>query len=383
MGTPGAGNILKSFEKLKKHGIQCHTQIVVVPGVNDGRVFKKTLQDLYDFYPCVRSVAIVPVGVTKHGSHGKEIRQIRPTEAKQIYEMTDKFQKKALKQYKTSLFFLSDEFYLMMGMELPRNAHYEYFDQIGNGVGMSRKMITDFNRRKRYFPESLDQKRNVWIITGVLGEKVLSPLVKEFSSIKKLKTQLIPVKNEMLGSSVTVTGLLGGQDILTTLQKKLTKSKAPDMVIFPDSTLNEDRFLDDITPQEIAEKLNINLLPVSTDSQGLIEGVIGQQSRRKKTGEIEEKSDEVKEKNLNLFQASLNEDMGMNFRKMRTVGRSNDHFYNKDEEHNNKRHRNHYAEKDSDIKANNSNNNSEKSIANRTGKSVRRKSRSGSVSRKR
>ncbi|MCE1245710.1 MAG: DUF512 domain-containing protein [Firmicutes bacterium] len=307
MGSSNSGAILKYLEKLKTHNIQCHAQVVVVPGVNDGKVLKKTLQDLYNLHPTVKTVAVVPVGLTRYhkcknektdkkgqivegsdactacGSCKKgheialreRVRLMRPSEAQQIFEMVTKFQAKAQKFFKYAFFYLSDEFYLIMNKELPRHTHYGFFEQIGNGVGLARKMITDFNRRRRYFPNSLDEKRNVWIITGVLGEKVIKPLVAEFAKIKKLKTRLMTVKNDFFGHEVTVTGLLTGQDIKKNIEAQLKKSVKPDVVIFPDVLLHEGKFLDDVTPEQIAEELDINITAVETSAIGMIEMTLG------------------------------------------------------------------------------------------------------------
>ena len=275
MGNPQAAHLMKFLKKLKEHNIECHTQVVVVPGVNDGKILKKTMQDLYSLFPAVKTVAIVPVGLTKYHCKKNKIRGVRPTEAKQIFELVAKFQKRAEGHLKYPFFFLSDEFYLMLKKEFPRYSHYGHFNQIENGVGLSRKFITDFNRRKRFLPNIIPDKYNVWAITGILGEKVLKPLVKEFSRVKKLKFHLIPVKNDFFGRMVTVTGLLTGSDILKKLQKQLRTMKAPDKIIFPDLLLHNGVFLDDMKPEDIEKKLGIPFREVPTNARGFIEGVIG------------------------------------------------------------------------------------------------------------
>ena len=274
MGNPDAGNIMKYLNRLKAHNIECHTQIVIVPGINDGKVLKKTLQDLLSLYPTVKSVAVVPVGLTKYHCKKNMIRTVRSTEAKQIFEMVAKFQKKAEHQLRYPFFFMSDEFYIMLKQEFPRYSHYGYFNQIENGVGISRKFITDFNRRKRFFPQSLPEKRNVWAVTGVLGEKILKPLIKEFAKIKKLKFHLVPVKNDFFGNMVTVTGLLTGKDILEKLEQQVKKMQPPDLIIFPDFLLHDGVFLDDMKPEFISNKLGLPFRAVPTNARGFIEGII-------------------------------------------------------------------------------------------------------------
>lgn len=278
LGNQSAGNILKTLNKLKLHGIQCHTQIVIVPNVNDGKVLKKTLQDLFLLHPTIKTVAIVPVGLTSFNNR-KNLRGVRPTEAKHIYEIVKKFQDRAKKKFGFPIFYISDEFYMMMDKDFPKYSHYGYFDQIGNGVGLCRKLITDFNRRHRYFPESLENKRNVWVITGILGEKVLKPLLKEFRTIKKLNVTLIPVRNSFFGKTVTVTGLLTGQDIQNTLQKELKNKKKPDLIVFPDVLLHKGLFLDDYKPDGIQKTISVSFMPVATNAGGLIGGVLGRHKK--------------------------------------------------------------------------------------------------------
>ncbi|MCD4786290.1 MAG: DUF512 domain-containing protein [Candidatus Eremiobacteraeota bacterium] len=277
LGSQSAGNILKPLNKLKLHGIQCHTQIVIIPNVNDGKVLKKTLQDLFSLHPTIKTVSIVPVGLTKFKNKDKNLRSIRPAEARQIYVMVKKFQERARNKFGFPIFYMSDEFYLMMEKDFPKHSHYGYFDQIGNGVGLCRKLITDFNRRRRYLTQSLEEKRNVWVITGILGEKILKPLIKEFRTVKKLTVSLIPVRNSFFGKTTTVTGLLTGQDILRTLQKELKNKKKPDLIIYPDVLLNKGLFLDDYKPDDIQKRIGVPFKSVATNAGGLIGGITGQQ----------------------------------------------------------------------------------------------------------
>jgi putative radical SAM enzyme (TIGR03279 family) len=275
MGSPSAGNILKMLKKLKSHDIEAHVQIVVVPGVNDGKVLKKTLQDLLDLFPTIRSVAIVPVGVTRHRERMNRIRPFKKADAQHVYELVGKFQKKAELRLGFPLFYLADEIYILLEQDFPKYAHYGYFVQLGNGVGLSRKFITEFNRRKRYLPDELNEQRTCWAVTGVLGEKVLTPIFEEFKKTKNLNASIIPVTNELFGETVTVTGLLSGGDIKKALSEKLSTGEKPDVVIIPDLILRDGKFLDDISPEDIEKELNLKIQAVPTTAQGLMEGVTG------------------------------------------------------------------------------------------------------------
>lgn len=283
MGSPSAGNILKLLNKLKTHDIQCHAQIVVVPGLNDGKVLKKTLQDLYSLYPTVKTVAVVPVGLTRYRDKSKKIRQFKKSDARKVYDQVRRFQRKSQKHYRKSVFYMSDEIYLLLGKDFPSHSHYGYFDQMGNGVGISRKLITDFNRRKRYFPREFKKKQEIWVITGVLGEKVLKPFIKHFNAIRRLKVKLIPVRNRFFGKMVTVTGLLTGEDILNEIQKRIKGSRKPDKILIPDILLRNGLFLDNLSLKELQEKIPTRVVAVPTRADGLIDGIVGTAKRKKKS----------------------------------------------------------------------------------------------------
>lgn len=281
MCNPQAGNILKMLEKLKMHNIQCHTQIVVIPEVNDGKVLKKTCQDLLDLYPSVKSVAVVPVGITTHRRGLPRIRTFKKKDAQHVYELVRSYQQKAQKRARHPFFYMADEIYLLLNKDLPKNRHYGNYEQLSNGVGMARKFITDFNRRKRYLPKKLSERENVWVVTGVLGAKVLKPLIGHFKKVANLSVRLIIIKNKFLGSPVTVTGLLAGNDILSQLQSKLKRGRKPDRIIVPDVVLREKMFLDDLPFVTLKEELGIPVEGVETTARGLIDGVLGDWKKKK------------------------------------------------------------------------------------------------------
>ncbi len=305
MGNPQAANILKMLNKLKLHNIQCHTQVVVVPGINDGNTLKKTLGDLLNLYPTVKTVAIVPVGLTGHRQDrgAEKIRPFSRKDAHQVHDIVTSFQEKAKKRIRFPFFYMADEIYLLMGKDFPPHKEYGYFDQLGNGVGLSRKLYTDFNRRKRYLPPEINQSRNVWVVTGVLGELVLKPLMEHFKNIKRLKVRLIPIKNKFLGSPTTVTGLIAGRDIIEQLNSRLKRSSKPDLVLLPDVVLREGQFIDDISIGQIEDELELPVKDVPADAQGLIEGILGEWKKpvsRKKTRIEEEAKNHLESQEIPL-----------------------------------------------------------------------------------
>ncbi|MFP4497936.1 MAG: DUF512 domain-containing protein [Vulcanimicrobiota bacterium] len=282
MGSPGAGKILDMLKKLKEHDIQCHAQVVVIPGYNDGKVLRKTLQDLYNLGGTILSVAVVPVGFTKFRRKTRKLQNFKKSDAKQVYEIVTRFQEKARKRYRNPKFFMADEIYILLNKDFPSNSHYGYYPQLGNGVGMARLFITDFNRRKRYLPKEIKQQKRIWIITGSLGEKILKPLVTEINNTKRLRTRLITVKNHFLGPTVTVTGLLAGKDIIKKLKSEFKKGSKPDKILLPDILLRNGLFLDNITIEELKKEINVKVDVVQSNAAGLLHGVLETRKSRPK-----------------------------------------------------------------------------------------------------
>jgi putative radical SAM enzyme (TIGR03279 family) len=293
MGHQSAGNIHRMLKKLQTHNIEVHAQVVVVPGLNDGKILKKTLHDLVDLFPTVRSVAVVPVGLTKFRRNQPDLRAFRKSDAQQVYEMVNKIQARAEQRLGFPLVYMADEIYMLLEKDFPKHSHYGYYIQMGNGVGLARKFITEFNRRKRYLPEEMAVPRNVWVMTGTLGDKVLRPLVENFKDVKNLKVSLIPVENSYFGTSVTVTGLLSGTDIGNILIERLEKEERPDAVLIPDILVRDDMFLDEISVKDLEEKTGLKIQAVPSDACGLIYGVIDALDKHpSKTGGDKDLSDQ-------------------------------------------------------------------------------------------
>ena len=114
----------------------------------------------------------------------------------------------------TRFLFIADEFYLLAGRDVPKDEDYEDYPQIENGVGIVRQFHDDFRYAMEEFPENYQCDRTFVIVTGIDGAKSLRPLIEEFAGINGLQIELLPVDNSFLASTVTVTGLLTGGDII-------------------------------------------------------------------------------------------------------------------------------------------------------------------------
>jgi len=253
LGNTRIPDIMPQIEMLTKAGIQIHAQIVLCPGINDGEYLEKSVRDLSAFYPQVKSLALVPVGLTKFRSRLPKIRPVGKVYSRKIIDMADELQRRFRKKLGTGFVYAADEFFTKAGLEIPSRRYYDEFPQIENGVGMLRQLLDDFESKRRLLPKRLRKDLRVTLVTGVSAFHLISELVqKHLSTIPGLKVQLVCVKNDFFGHSVTVTGLLTGRDIIGALRRK---GNLGDLILLPPNCINQDGlFLDDLRPKDIERK---------------------------------------------------------------------------------------------------------------------------------
>ncbi len=253
MGSYEAGKIKKQLTKLTDNNINFNAQIVLCPGINDGRELEKTIEDLQQMYPNIISLGIVPVGLTKYNTQDK-LKTFSGREAKKVINQVQYYQNEFQKKFGPNWLFLADEFYFLADMKIPEYKHYRDFYQLENGIGLTRLMRKKFSDLKEQLPEKTNTGY-MGIITSVLGYKALEPVIKELEKIKGLNPDLISVENKFLGSSVTVTGLLAGEDII----EKINHLDRNGLFLIPEVALNnEGCFIDEISIEDIQQKYSKN-----------------------------------------------------------------------------------------------------------------------------
>lgn len=236
MGNPRAGEILSQLEKLASEGIEVHTQAVICPGINDGAELDRTVADLAGMWPGVKSLAVVPVGITGAREGLFPIRQFTPEEAAEIVDRVRGWQDKYLKSFKYPFVFAGDEFYLLAGREIPPRRRYADFPQTENGVGLTRLFLDQWARVKKRLPGRINRPLKISMVTGTLARPILDSVVDFLNLVENLRVEVAAVKNDFFGHTVTVAGLLTGKDILKT-REQLNKS---DVVILPASVMRRD-----------------------------------------------------------------------------------------------------------------------------------------------
>lgn len=268
-----AGKILEQLQFLTKNGICIHGQIVLVPGFNDGRELMRTIEDLSALMPQMKSLAVVPVGLTKHRENLPALQSFTKETAAKVIDTLAAYQKSFLKQYGTRFVFAADEFYVLAEYEIPDEEFYEGYPQLENGIGIVRILLDEFNGLFPLLPDKVVVKEPKLIITGTSGYKIIKPLVKKLQDkYQNIDLTLVAVPNEFFGSSVTVTGLLTGRDILKTI--KSLHLPQDTTVIIPDIMLKDGYlFLDDLTLNDLQNEAGCKIRQVPTNAKGLIEAV--------------------------------------------------------------------------------------------------------------
>lgn len=249
MKNPQAGRIMEQLKYLAERGISYHTQLVLCPGYNDGTELDRSIKDLISLYPNVLSIGVVPVGLTEHRFNLPFLEKYTNSSAKESLAQVKEWQKKIKDLYGKNILYAADEFYFLANDSIPPVEEYHDFCQLENGIGLTRLLWEEFASLS--LPESIPVK-TVGLITGILGNKALAPIVNRLQEIPGLDIYTIPVENEFFGSSVTVTGLLTGQDIINKIKQLSNK---PEYIIIPDIVLNPvGLFLDNLTVSDLIKE---------------------------------------------------------------------------------------------------------------------------------
>jgi len=274
MKNKNSGESLKLIKKFYEAGILMNTQLVLCPGINDGDELRYSLTELAKYSPYINSIAAVPVGLTKYRDGLEPLKSYTKETANEVIDIIDEFNAHySFFNNGKVLAYPSDEFYLLAEREFPDEDFYGEYSQLDNGVGMCTLL-------KSEFLTALDEcaskeiNREVTIATGESAYSLLTELAKKAEEkFIGLKVDVIKIENKFFGTTVTVAGLLTGQD----LKEQLTEKALGEELLIPRVSLrNEgDKFLDDITLEELSEYLNIKVSPVENDGYKLLEKISG------------------------------------------------------------------------------------------------------------
>ena len=214
-----APDILQQIDDLGRRRIRVHAQIVLCPGINDGEALARTIGELACRSETVLSVAAVPVGITRFCGN-PELRVYTREEAKDIIHTLRPLQKRFRRELGRTLLQISDEFYTMAGVPVPPASWYDGFPQLENGVGLVRRLLLGWAGCRRRLPASLSRPRHVGWICGTSAYPTLLRLAEEMNCVDGLRVEVSPVENLFFGTTVTVSGLLTGVDVLRRMHNR-------------------------------------------------------------------------------------------------------------------------------------------------------------------
>ncbi len=248
LGDRADADVLAQLKRLAGIGVEIHTQIVLVPGVNDGAHVDRSVADLVELYPAVRSVSIVPVGVTKY--HRGSCRVHAAAEMRRVCDQVTRRQSEFRSRLSARFVYLSDEWYLATGEPIPPIAAYDGLDLAENGVGAVRRFLDEIDHRLR--PALAGSVRHT-LVTGTLFAPLLREAIAGWSGVT-----IVPVVNRFFGETVTVAGLLTGEDVVFGLRgRELGEAVVlpPEMFGGPDG-----QSLDEMGPGDVERSIGCRVI---------------------------------------------------------------------------------------------------------------------------
>jgi putative radical SAM enzyme (TIGR03279 family) len=272
LGRRGPVPVLDQVGRLADGGITMHVQVVLCPGINDGDVLRRTIDDLAAFWPHVASVGIVPVGLTRFRNARPQVRAFTRAECTRLILEAVAFQKGFLRKLGVSFIYLADEFFIRARLPFPRACSYDCFPQLENGIGNGRLFQDEFRRLAPALPERLRHQRRLFVATGRAGAAVLEPVIRRLGRIRNLEVSLIPVTSTFFGSRISVTGLLTGRDLVWGL-----RGLRGEEVLLPNAVLKQDTslLLDGMSVEQVASQIGCRLTVLEPTAGALVGEILG------------------------------------------------------------------------------------------------------------
>ena len=267
-----AGDIFPKVQRLYEAGIEMNGQIVLCKGVNDGEELERSIRDLSQYLPHLRSVSIVPVGLSKYRDGLYPLEPFTKEDAENVLERIHRWQKKLYAEYGLHFIHCSDEWYILAEQSMPPEEQYDGYLQLENGVGMLRLLHTEVQEAVQAM-EGNDTVRHFSVATGKLAapyiEKNLLYVQEKFPNIQGT---VYAIRNDFFGTMITVSGLITGQDLIAQLKEQ----DLGERLLIPCNMLRagENVFLDDITVEEVEEALQTKITVVNEDGASFVHAVV-------------------------------------------------------------------------------------------------------------
>ena len=272
-----AGDVFPKIRRLADAGIELNGQIVLCRDINDGAELERSISDMTSYLPALRSVSVVPVGLSKYREGLHPLKPFDAQSAGEVIDLIESWQKKIYPQYGVHFVHASDEWYLLAGRPLPEEERYDGYLQLENGVGMLRLLKEEVEETlAEVKPDVETPKRRVSIATGRLAGPFLKELGKRIETVHQNVTlQIYEIRNDFFGESITVSGLITGQDLIAQLKDQ----DLGDELLLPTNMIRsgERVFLDDLTIEDAEEALGISIRIVESGGRDLVCAVTGEE----------------------------------------------------------------------------------------------------------
>lgn len=272
-----AGDVFPKIRRLADAGIELNGQIVLCRDINDGAELERSISDMTSYLPALRSVSVVPVGLSKYREGLYPLKPFDAQSAGEVIDLIESWQKKIYPQYGVHFVHASDEWYLLAGRPLPEEERYDGYLQLENGVGMLRLLKEEVEETlAEVKPDGETPKRRVSIATGRLAGPFLKELGKRIETVHQNVTlQIFEIRNDFFGESITVSGLITGQDLIAQLKDQ----DLGDELLLPTNMIRsgERVFLDDLTIEDAEEALGIPIRIVESGGRDLVCAVTGEE----------------------------------------------------------------------------------------------------------
>ncbi len=267
-----AGKVLKNLHRLYEAGLPMNGQIVLCRGVNDGEELERTIRDLSRYIPCMESVSVVPVGLSRYREGLYPLKPFTRAEAADTIRIIERWQKKLYEEHGTHFVHASDEFYILAGQSVPETERYDGFLQLENGVGMVRLMTEEVAEALAQLAGD-EEEEELSIATGKLAYAYLREFLAQIRrKFPKRLVHLYPITNDFFGELITVAGLITGQDLIRQLKgKPLGRRLLLPVCMFRSG---EEVFLDDVAREDVENALQVPVNIVESSGQAFVNAIL-------------------------------------------------------------------------------------------------------------
>ncbi len=282
-----AGEKLRFLQTFYENHIEMNGQIVLCKNVNDGDELKRSIDDLAKFLPFMRSVSIVPAGITKYREGLHPLELFNKQEAEQVIDLIESRQKEFYDEFGLHFIHASDEFYITAEKEFPEEDRYDGYIQIENGVGMMRLFINEFGEaladrcKEANYDEIRDNlSRTLTLATGKLTYSTIQKFADQIMEhFPKIKINVCCIRNDFFGETITVSGLITGQDLIKQLKERKDQGEElGDVLQIPSNMLRmgEQVFLDDVTVEDVEKELGLRVVAVDSGGKEFIDAILSE-----------------------------------------------------------------------------------------------------------